>query len=551
MACEGDPPGSDGVGGQGGEGGASSTTEVAATLGQKGGKLATSNTTLFVPSGALEKDAKLKVEDLGPDEIEKLPQTMDGVKLIGFPSKFTPHGLTFEQPVDVGLSYPPPADEDTPIVAMKLDNDQDRTWEIIPDATFEAGKASFKIDGFSYYGCFEDPNGVAEMLYGPDAQGTGGSGAGGSGTGGSGAGGDGAGGSSGGTGGTSGGGGTGGASGGSGGSGGALGLNGYLDTPVFKGYGYTEQGAGATITSDLDSKPGPNCVSGTTGMGASDSASLVYYVNQGTDNIELGPLHVPDAGLRLTLSPEEDLYRSYVIELRGEPGVWCTQVFPEGSGSWFIFWNDFNSSNCPGNLADDAFDPQADTIVKVAVTVPSQGYDDDPFAFCIEELGTGLPNGYMAGPSWQGYAFANADANSALAHDIYDVPAPNCIEGTTSSSGFAELGYNLGETMLGGSSAVQLVGTGVELDLEVPFERPLQVRLVSSSSAQTYCAELPEGYSGTHQLLWEDFLECNSGAEFTTSTLVDSLSVRVLSTGTADDPYELCIERLEEDVPID
>src|SRR5688572_16273139 len=228
-------PDPDGMGGQGGEGGAPSS-EITRTLGQNGGELETSNTTLFVPSGALEKNTELTVSDLSADEIELLPQTAGEVKLIGFPSKFTPHGLTFDQPVDVELSYPPPDDEDTPVVAMKLDNDQDMTWEIIPGASFESGTASFKIDGFSYYACFEDPDGLAEMLYGPGGEGTGGAGSGGAGTGGEGSGGEGSGGEGTGgegTGATGGAGGTGGVggSGGAGGTGGGANLNGYLDTP--------------------------------------------------------------------------------------------------------------------------------------------------------------------------------------------------------------------------------------------------------------------------------------------------------------------------------
>jgi len=555
LACQSDSGDSDGMGGEGGGGGAASVDRAQRTLGQDGGELATSNTTLFVPSGALEKSTEITVKDLDADEVEDLPETTEGVKLVGFPSKFTPHGLTFEQPVDVGLSYPPPDDEDTPIVAMKLENDQDTTWEVIPGAKFESGTASFKIDSFSIYACFEDPNGIAEMLYGPEVSGSGGSGSGGGdgsggdGSGGDGSGGDGSGGATGGSGGATGG--SGGATGGSGGSGGGSSLFGYLDTGTLKGFGYSEQGVGATITTDLETAPAPNCATGTTGDTMEGSAGIFYYVNQTTENLEQ-ELVVPDGGLRFGAAME--IYRSMVIELREYegPGVWCAHYANEAGNTEFFPWSSFDAINCPGGEISDPFDPLTDGLTKIAIKVPSNQEFAENFDFCITELDAGLPLGYMNGPTWSGYGWYTSDGVSTLDSDVEEELAPNCITGTTVAdlNGYVELGYNLNEPVTYGATPVLVPGIGLELDVVTSSTRDLVVRLMNATDGLFYCAPINQADTGSFGVLWEEFLECDSGGPFSPGdTLIDAISVRVKSTGVSE-PYDFCLDRLEADIPI-
>jgi hypothetical protein len=554
LSCQGDDPAPDGAGGQGGAGPDGST--VTRTIGEEGGKIASDDAALSVPAGALRKDTAITLSTLSVDQSKTLPATDGGIKPVGFPVKFTPHGLTFEQPVGVTMGYSAPDPEDTPLVAMKLDNDQDSTWEVVPGAKFENGEANFQITSFSIYCIFEDPDGLAEMLYGPEPAGSGGDtgsggessasggesssgaapGSGGAASGGAASGGAASGGA---------------ASGGTEAMGGAVALPGYLDTPTFHGYGYTEPGTGATITSDLGTEPGPNCASGETGATSAGQASLVYYVNQGTDHIELGPVLVPDSGLILQVTNQ--VYRSYIVELRGEPGVWCAPFYTEVAGPQFIAWESFDAVHCVGAQTEDAFDPTSDTIVKMALTVPSDQETEQPFDYCIDEISTGLPNGYMDGPSWSGHGWVNSDGVSSITSDLETEPAPNCITGATeaSPSAFAELGYNLAQSVSGGTPGAVLVqGTGLELDLLLSSTRDLEVRLLSGTTGVPYCASVDAANSGSVTIPWDDFVECGSGAQFVQGdTAIETISVRVLSTGVTE-AYEFCLERLEEDIPI-
>jgi len=568
--CKGDEgPGPDGMGGLGGMGGGGTggfggapPIEITRTLGQDGGELRTESAILSVPSGALDRNTELRVTNLQAQEVEVLPQTSGGVKLIGFPSKFTPHGLSFDQPVDVSLKYPPPEDEATPVVAMKLENDQDTTWEFVPDGKFESGTASFKIDSFSIYACFEDPENVAEMLYAPEGGGTGGAGSGGeTAAGGSSAGGSSAGGSGGGTAGgggapSGGAGGSGGASGGSasgggGGSGGGTGINGYLDTPTFQGFGAYEPGPSATIDGDLYTSPGPNCATGTVGANSDSYASLVYFANQGTDAVDLGPILMPEGGLHVQLTGASYSSVYHLVELRGDSGAWCAPLIGETSSVQFIPWEDFDANNCPNNPPVDPFDPVADTIRHVAITVTSTGEVPGSFDYCLGELTAGLPNGYMNGPSWSGYGFVEYFYSYPSSTDLGDGPFPNCIVGSTAANtlDYAGLGYYLDQTTGGtGPNPVTVQEAGLEVDVLMSISpRDVEVRLRGINA--DYCESLPAAGTGTFYVPWGDFIDCDGTAPFVPGNeQVEAISVNVLSSGVTD-PYDLCVERLEATTP--
>jgi hypothetical protein len=379
LGCKDDSSGPDGGGGHGGEGGhggsGSSVTSVERTIGKSGGRLQTNSVSLFVPSGALTKDSTITVTELDAAAALALPETTDGIKMSGIPAKFEPHGLSFAQPADVILGYDEPTNKGEPLAVLKLDNDQDTTWEYVPGAKFESGSASFQVDGFSIYCVVADPEGVADMVYGPDS-GTGGSGTGGAGPGG--------------TGGAA----SGGVGGGSGGVGGGSG--------------------------------------GTAGGG-------------------------------------------------------------------------------------------------------------------------GVPNGYMDGPTWFGFGWVNTDGTSSIESDLEQVPAPNCITGTTvaSPSAFAELGYNIAQPSSGGApGAVPLEGVGLEVDVFTSSPRNMEVRLMDVSTGTSYCATRPGADTGTLAIPWDEFVPCTTGTDLLPGiTPIDTISVRVLSTGM-DESYQFCIERLEADIPI-
>src|SRR6478736_10045469 len=177
-------------GGGGGEGGQASETggsgnlnlggngnlsvQAQETIDQDGGTVQSEGVELAFPAGALAGGQQITVASLNSTAIEELPQTTSGIILAAEPVAFLPHGITFDEPVAVALSYDAEAVGDVPLVVMKLDDEMDTTWEVVPGATFENGQAHFEITSFSVYGIFEDPKGKAEELYNGD-DGTGGS----------------------------------------------------------------------------------------------------------------------------------------------------------------------------------------------------------------------------------------------------------------------------------------------------------------------------------------------------------------------------------------
>ncbi|MFM2421298.1 MAG: hypothetical protein RL385_6021, partial [Pseudomonadota bacterium] len=77
---------------------------------------------------------------------------------------FTPHGTTFEAPVTLSLFYDAPAG--AALVVLRLDDEQDTTWERVP-AIFKDGVAFFETTHFSIYsvrGCdpAEDTTGICK-----------------------------------------------------------------------------------------------------------------------------------------------------------------------------------------------------------------------------------------------------------------------------------------------------------------------------------------------------------------------------------------------------
>jgi len=532
FGCKDDSSGPDGGGGQGGEGGyggsGSSVTTAQRTIGKNGGRLQTTNVSLFIPSGALTKDRTITVTELDAAAIAALPETTDGIKMSGIPAKFEPHGLTFSEPAEIILGYDEPTDEDEPLAVLKLDNDQDTSWEYVPGAKFESGSSSFEVDGFSIYCVFRDPNGVADEVYGPEGGGTGGAtGSGGqTSTGGAGTG------------------------GGTGGSAGGTNPPGYNDTPEFHGFGDIDVGPGAEVTeTDIETAPGPNCVAGTTGPNEEDVVTIFYNINQDVDGSPPEPLLISEPGLRLDLDFQNS--RSIIVELRGQSASWCVAYTPEIPGSLYWDWGDFDSYYCDYQ-SSGAFDPATDEVVSVAVTVRSDGTDNSAFDFCLEEVSSGVPNGYMDGPTWSGGGFTDSNGQNVMTHDLAQVEFPNCIEGTTNadSLAFVELGYYLNQEVTGQSGpGVEVGGTGLALELTNDPARFIQVRLFSQTAAAYFCWNSPSAVgSGPLSIAWDQFEDCALTDPFVPSSApLDYISVQVLSSTIADDPYQLCIESMTED----
>ncbi|MCH2109653.1 MAG: hypothetical protein MK135_10000, partial [Polyangiaceae bacterium] len=122
-----------------------------------GGTIEITSAGLEIPAGALPADIEVTVSDVTDEELSELPETSGGEESIAVPVKFEPHGLQFDVPVTITLNFEPPAGATAQLVVMKLDDEQDTTWEVVPGATFQDGVASFETTSFSFYGVFEAP----------------------------------------------------------------------------------------------------------------------------------------------------------------------------------------------------------------------------------------------------------------------------------------------------------------------------------------------------------------------------------------------------------
>jgi hypothetical protein len=118
------------------------------TVGSEGGTLETTNgtetVTLEIPVGALDFDVEIGIEEI---DVEDLSVAMeDLIDLAGGAYVFTPHGTSFTEPVAITLPQTGIAD-----TILRLDDESDMTWEMVPNASFTANTASFQTSTFSVY----------------------------------------------------------------------------------------------------------------------------------------------------------------------------------------------------------------------------------------------------------------------------------------------------------------------------------------------------------------------------------------------------------------
>lgn len=121
------------------------TQSVTETVGSSGGTVESpSGVSVSIPSGALDNDVDMTVEPVPSDEISaSLPSD---TQLAGTTHRFAPHGTTFLSPVTISLPYTGSAN-----TVLRLDDDNDTTWEEVLGASFASGVATFETSSFSLY----------------------------------------------------------------------------------------------------------------------------------------------------------------------------------------------------------------------------------------------------------------------------------------------------------------------------------------------------------------------------------------------------------------
>ncbi|MEW5848640.1 MAG: hypothetical protein AB2A00_07485 [Myxococcota bacterium] len=117
-------------------------TSTKANVGSQGGSVSHGGASVEVPPGALGTDVEVTVAEV-PFPAAALPADMTTT---GSAFAFTPHGTTFTSPVTLELPHDGTAD-----AVLRLDDENDSTWEIVDGATFANGVATVQTTRFSVY----------------------------------------------------------------------------------------------------------------------------------------------------------------------------------------------------------------------------------------------------------------------------------------------------------------------------------------------------------------------------------------------------------------
>ena len=134
--------------GCGGDDAETSSDTAAALVGPEGGEVELANGgKVTIPPGALSEQTEIKITKLELGNVAVLP---DNVEVAGKPYAFTPHGLTFAQPIKIEIPYEGDA---TTVRPMKLDDEDDTDWQTVAGSANEVGTKilSFDTNSFSVY----------------------------------------------------------------------------------------------------------------------------------------------------------------------------------------------------------------------------------------------------------------------------------------------------------------------------------------------------------------------------------------------------------------
>jgi len=132
-------PGTGGTGGSGGAGG--SATEL---IGPEGGVVTgEQGITVTIPAGALDSETTITANVV---EASGLPARPSGTTAAGPFVALTPHGTQFAMPVEVTLPY---TSSSGSLTVLRIDDENDTTWEVLTGASFDGGIATVAVSRFS------------------------------------------------------------------------------------------------------------------------------------------------------------------------------------------------------------------------------------------------------------------------------------------------------------------------------------------------------------------------------------------------------------------
>jgi hypothetical protein len=136
--------------------GQGTTTEDASganVIGASGGTIKVGGVAASIPSAALSSDIEISVNAYdsvaASGSAASVPEFSESVESVVV---LKPHGTTFEKPVTITLPFDTSAVADTAeLVVMRLDDEEDTTWEPAGPLVLGAGEVSFQVETFSVY----------------------------------------------------------------------------------------------------------------------------------------------------------------------------------------------------------------------------------------------------------------------------------------------------------------------------------------------------------------------------------------------------------------
>jgi hypothetical protein len=151
--------GDGGSAGDGGTGGSSGTGGSANTglIGPEGGVVTgEQDITVTIPAGALDSETTITASVV---EASGLPARPSGTAAAGPFVALTPHGTQFTMPVEVTLPY---TSSGGSLTVLRIDDENDTTWEVLTGASFDGGTATVALSHFSILAvaAIETTNGI-------------------------------------------------------------------------------------------------------------------------------------------------------------------------------------------------------------------------------------------------------------------------------------------------------------------------------------------------------------------------------------------------------
>ncbi len=123
---------------------------VVETIGPDGGEVRESGAVVKIPADALGEEVEIGIAELSSAATTRLAATLDAnLELVSSLYAVTPHGTSFARAVAIEIPYNSTSEG---LRFVRLDDEDDTTWEEATGALFRSGRATFATTRFSVLG---------------------------------------------------------------------------------------------------------------------------------------------------------------------------------------------------------------------------------------------------------------------------------------------------------------------------------------------------------------------------------------------------------------